>query len=194
MTDGDIANNSAAFDGGGVYLNFANLTMTGGRIANNTADRNGGAIGIPNIVCLERIDISGSAAFSNNLASAAYDRDSSDDEVYKEHIGNRVTWTSPFTQGYNNYDISYTKGTSIDVDTDPTTPPTSTPTITPSRSPSPTPSGGNSNNTGNDGLDWRVVVIVLALVIGVIVAVLIFYLPRREAKHIEEDLSDFTVV
>jgi hypothetical protein len=196
MIGGAIANNTVNFDGGGVYLYFANFTMTDGQIANNTAGRNGGGIGISNVVCLENIDISSNAVFSNNLASAAFNRASVDDEVYREHIGSRVTWTSPFTQGYNNYDISYTRGTTVDVDTidpSPTASPTNRPTASPSSSPRPTTSGGSSEK-GTGGIDWRIVVIVLAIVIGILVAVLIFYLPKREAKHIEEDLNDFTVV
>jgi hypothetical protein len=196
MTDGDIANNTASFDGGGVYLYFANFSMTGGRIANNTAGRNGGGIGISNIVCLEDIDISNNAVFSNNSASAAYDRASDDDELYRVHIGSRVTWTSPFTQGYNNYDISYTRGKQIEgtnPEPSPSASPTSSPTSRPSSSPSPTTPSGSGKDK-DTGFDWRIVVIVLAIVIGILVAVLIFYLPKREAKHIEEDLNDFTVV
>ncbi|MCL2691536.1 MAG: autotransporter adhesin family protein [Candidatus Bathyarchaeota archaeon] len=192
MQGGEIANNTAALDGGGVYIHFANFTMTDGKISNNTANRNGGGIGMSNSACLEDIDISSSAAFSNNRASAAYDRAESDDELYRKHIGSKVTWTSPFEQGYNNYDISYTKGTQIDVDdgSKPTTSPTSTPTNTPRP---PTPSD-NGSKPESDGFDWRIVVIVLAIVIALLVAALIFYLPKREAKHIEEDLNDFTVV
>jgi len=130
--------------------------------------------------------------FSNNRASAAYDRAESDDELYRKHIGSRVTWTSPFEQGYNNYDISYTKGTPIDVDDGPK--PTNSPTSTPANTPSPPATSDNGSKPESDGFDWRIVVIVLAIVIALLVAALIFYLPKREAKHIEEDLNDFTVV
>jgi hypothetical protein len=54
--------------------------------------------------------VSDGVVFSNNKAGWAYDRDAKHDEIYNSNIGSNVIWTSPFTQGYNNYDIKYTEG------------------------------------------------------------------------------------
>jgi hypothetical protein len=35
------------------------------------------------------------------------------DALYEKQIGHSVTWTTPFTQGFNNYDISYTSNTKV---------------------------------------------------------------------------------
>jgi len=43
MNGGNIANNSANYDGGGVY-NSGNFTMNGGSIANNSANYDGGGV------------------------------------------------------------------------------------------------------------------------------------------------------
>jgi hypothetical protein len=123
MSGGTVSNNEA-MHGGGIFNydgsftanSYGDFTMTGGKIVNNVASENGGGIGVfssADNVGLKRIHISDKAVFSNNRASTAYSRDTADDELYNSHIGSRATWTSPFTQGYNNYDIEYTKGTSI---------------------------------------------------------------------------------
>jgi hypothetical protein len=62
---------------------------------------------------LELLFVSNGVKFSSNYASAAYDRDTMHDNVYNSQIGNKVTWTTSFSQGYNNYDISYTTNTSF---------------------------------------------------------------------------------
>ena len=194
MSGGIVANNTAT-DGGGMYIYSGSFEMTNGRIANNTATRNGGGIGVPSRGGLERLEIFSSAIFSNNVASAAYNRSSSDDDLYRSTIGNSVTWTGSFKQGYNNYDIYYVWGSEVDVD-DPTT--STSPSPSASSSPTSTVRPTYTANptkppTTSDWFDWRIIVI-LALIIGLVVAVLVFYIPRRGAKQIEEDLGDFTVV
>jgi len=131
MSGGVISGNTASWNGGGVYS--GNFTMYDGVISDNTADRGGGVYLINGT--LFRGEISGNNAssgggvwivedfgmfsvfdgvvFSNNYASLAYDIDPIHDGIYHAQIGDNVSWTEPFTQGYNNYDISYTKGLPI---------------------------------------------------------------------------------
>jgi hypothetical protein len=194
LTNGALFNNTAVQIGGGIYTYGGNFTMTGGKISSNTA-RNGGGVGVSSLGGLEYVYIRDNAIFSNNRASTSYTRSTSHDELYNSRIGRSVTWTSPFTQGYNNYDILYTWGT-IDGDTSPSptssTKPTDSPTNTPGNTstPSSTPIVDPPGRTNI----WRIV-IVLALVVGLVVAVLVFYLPRRAGtKPAEEDLSNFTIV
>jgi len=111
MSDGEISGNTAT-NGGGVCIGNGIFKLTGGKILDNTAKRNGGGI----CIFYENLDalfVSNGAIFSNNYASTAYDRDPTHDKLYQSQIDNTVTWTTPFTQGYNNYDSSYTKGTQI---------------------------------------------------------------------------------
>ncbi|MDR0492252.1 MAG: hypothetical protein LBH74_01235 [Nitrososphaerota archaeon] len=107
-----------ATDGGGVYLfrsdidgSYGFFNMSGGVISDNTAFNNGGGIGVENLAGLEHIYVSNGAVFSNNRASAAYNRNPAHNNLYNKYIMGNVVWSSPFTQGYNNYDISYTSGT-----------------------------------------------------------------------------------
>jgi hypothetical protein len=110
----------------------------GGVISNNTAVT-GGGIGVAVVENLRGIFVSDGVTFSNNRATVAYNRASTHDSLYNSHIGSSVIWTSPFTQGYNNYDISYTSGPLFSTPT-----PSSSPTIpTPSKSPS-TPTHSSS--------------------------------------------------
>jgi hypothetical protein len=191
MTNGILLNNTATQSGGGIYTFGGNFTMTGGKISSNTA-RNGGGVGVSSLGGLEYVYVYNGAEFSNNRASVSYERSSFHNELYNSRIGNTVTWTTPFKQGYNNYDICYiwgteTGGPSSSPPPSPTssTPNTSPPTNTGSVPPNPPPGSTNI---------WRIV-IVLALVAGFVVALLVFYLPRRGgAKPVEEDLSDFTIV
>jgi uncharacterized repeat protein (TIGR02543 family) len=62
---------------------------------------------------LGRLFVSNGVVFSNNSALASYNRDPAHDAIYKAYIADSVVWSEPFTQGYNNYDISYVYGTSI---------------------------------------------------------------------------------
>jgi len=115
MSDEAVVANNTAMDGGGVYIVSPDspFYMKGGVIANNTAIRNGGGIGVSSSSRLDYVNVFDDAVFSNNRASVAYNRAPIDDSLYNSHIGSKVTWTSPFTQGYNNYDITYTYGESL---------------------------------------------------------------------------------
>ena len=106
MTGGVIANNTAMY-GGGIYVIEGNVYIRGGVISDNTASRNGGGIYVER---LDELFVSEGAVFSNNHAPVAYDRAPIDDWMYNTHIDPNVVWTSPFPQGYNNYDIGYTNG------------------------------------------------------------------------------------
>jgi uncharacterized repeat protein (TIGR02543 family) len=112
---GVIANNTARSDGGGVYVDFSeslNVILSGGKVYGNVAFGNGGGIGGTgnSIAAFERLFVGENVVFSDNRASVAYSRDSVHDGVYNAMVKGTV-WSSPFTQGYNNYDISYTTGT-----------------------------------------------------------------------------------
>lgn len=118
MSGGTISNNTAISNGGGVCNGIiANNSSTSygvamvnwGIISSNTAN-NGGGIWTHD---LSNLKVAGGVVFSGNYASVAYDRNPSDDATYVAQIGNNVKWTDFFTQGYNNYDISYTSGTQL---------------------------------------------------------------------------------
>jgi len=133
ISGGTITNNTAMY-GGGIY-NDGNVTVSGGIIAGNTATNGGGIYLLGGFVelfsglvvdnsavvdgggvwvaraNLNRLFVYDDMVFSNNRASVAYNRNPADDATYYNQIGPNVTWTNPFTQGYNNYDISYTYGT-----------------------------------------------------------------------------------
>ena len=115
MLSGIIANNTAQ-DGGGIYL--AGYSMEGsvelfrGIISDNTAVVNGGGVWVT-YLGLNRLFVFDGMIFSSNRASVAYNRNPLDDELYANQIGPNVIWTLPFTQGYNNYDISYAYGTPL---------------------------------------------------------------------------------
>jgi pilin isopeptide linkage protein len=119
MSDGAISHNSApqgtagtGGTGGGIANEmFGSISISGGKIDGNRAD-NGGGIFIQ-YKDLKKLTIGAGAVFANNSAKTAYDRNPSDNQVYDEQIKG-TKWTAPFTQGYNNYDISYTKGALIE--------------------------------------------------------------------------------
>jgi hypothetical protein len=113
MSNGVISDNVATGNGGGVYNEYGRFNLSGGKISNNSAVGNGGGIGVFDFADLELVFISGNVVFSNNRAATAHNRDPIHDSLYNSHISNTVTWTSPFIQGYNNYDISYTHGVSL---------------------------------------------------------------------------------
>ena len=114
MSGGVISGNTASNNGGGVYLGNGIFKLSGGEISKNTATHEGGGIWVDSEK-LDQLFVSNGVVFSSNHASGAYDRDSMHDSVYRSQIGNSVTWTTPFTQGYNNYDISYTTGNQVEV-------------------------------------------------------------------------------
>jgi pilin isopeptide linkage protein len=58
---------------------------------------------------LKNLHVGADVVFSGNEAEHAYKRNPADDALYSVNI-HGTTWTEPFTQGYNNYDIAYTNG------------------------------------------------------------------------------------
>jgi len=187
MSDGEIFNNTAR-NGGGAYTYGGDFSITGGKISNNTATLNGGGIGVSSLSGLEYVYVQKSVTFSDNRASTSYNRNSVHDELYRSHIGSEVTWTKPFTQGYNNYDIMYTSGSQTNNGNNPS----SKPGVSTSPSPTNTIPGSSGTTTPHSPGDgpfnpWSVGIII-ALFIGLIIAILIFYLPKR--KHATEDWID----
>jgi hypothetical protein len=121
MFGGVISGNVATWSGdvpsgygGGVYVEDGIFKLTGGEISDNIALVSGGGVGVSDVANLGKIFVSDGVIFSNNSASVAYNRNSVHDVLYNSNIGSNVTWTIPFTQGYNNYDISYTSNSPID--------------------------------------------------------------------------------
>jgi uncharacterized repeat protein (TIGR02543 family) len=131
MRDGIISNNQVAWYGGGVY-NYGVFEMFGGVISGNTAVC-GGGVYVADGICdvqsgtisgntavvdgggiwvtdtntnLDRVTVADGVVFSNNVASMSSLRHPDDTVAYNTYIKGTI-WTSPFTQGYNNYDISY---------------------------------------------------------------------------------------
>jgi len=109
-----VANNTAAYGGGGVYVTSgSNAELLGGKVSGNVASGNGGGVWITDdnfVTDFGRLSVASGVVFENNRASTAYSRASTHDAVYDAQIKSN-SWTEPFTQGYNNYDISYTAGT-----------------------------------------------------------------------------------
>ncbi|MCL2150040.1 MAG: InlB B-repeat-containing protein [Dehalococcoidia bacterium] len=117
LAGGAILGNTSDFDGGGVYALGA-FEIVAGLISGNTAGANGGGIAVSSSPSypanLGQVIIRAGAVFSDNQASALYDRAPAEDALYEAQIGTGglgVTWTSPLVQGYNNYDISYVGST-----------------------------------------------------------------------------------
>jgi LysM repeat protein len=108
-----IVNNSAV-DGGGIYFNRGpsgtygrdcRVELFGGTFLSNTALNGGGGVWIA-VEDLDLLYVYDDVVFSGNVAGAAYERAPIYDELYRARIGAGVVWSEPFTQGYNNYDIS----------------------------------------------------------------------------------------
>jgi uncharacterized repeat protein (TIGR02543 family) len=113
LSGGEISKNTAQ-NGGGVYVEWGSFNLYGGKITGNTATRNGGGVWVTDtVINFNRLTVRDGVVFSDNRALAAYNRDSAHDSTYRAYIENNVKWSEPFTQGYNNFDISYVYGTSI---------------------------------------------------------------------------------
>ena len=119
MADGAISNNvayssrSGYGNGGGAYVYGvgSSFIMFGGKISDNTASNNGGGVWITdNNTNFDKFMIPAYAfeiIFSGNRASAACNIAPIHHPEYNAYIQREAVWTEPFTQGYNNYDISY---------------------------------------------------------------------------------------
>jgi len=110
MVEGVISGN-AAVSGGGVYIGDRGVFfLNGGMVSNNRALGNGGGVWISDESAnFTRLFVSKGVVFSNNYASEAYNRNRVHDAIYAMQVKGDV-WSKPFTQGYNNYDISYVYG------------------------------------------------------------------------------------
>jgi pilin isopeptide linkage protein len=115
LIDSTMSNNTAGGNGGAIYamydasLDPVAVSVDGVSVLSaNTAGGNGGGIWVA-YENLATLDVGPSVIFSGNRASAAYNRNPIDEPTYFAHIEG-TNWTSPFPQGYNNYDIAYTNG------------------------------------------------------------------------------------
>jgi predicted outer membrane repeat protein len=96
-------------NGGAVYCSAGSLDISGSTVFDsNTATQDGGAI-YTDYTNLENVTVGPLVRFSNNSANPAYALAPKDDALYSAQIHND-TFTSPFKNAYNNYDISYTDG------------------------------------------------------------------------------------
>ena len=112
MTGGVISGNSARSSGGGVYIEQGIFRLMSGKISDNAALNSGGGVWV-DVHNFNNLFVSEGVVFENNWASAAYNRAFDHTLLYNRQIAPNVTWTTPFTQGYNNYDISNTIGAKI---------------------------------------------------------------------------------
>jgi len=108
---GVVISSNRATDGGGMYIEAGIVELLSGKISSNTASNDGGGIWLNVLDYYGRFYVADGFIFSYNHASTAYNRVSDHDGQYNTQIAKNVTWTIPFTQGYNNYDLSYTNGT-----------------------------------------------------------------------------------
>jgi len=111
MLSGVIDSNTAGL-GGGVYVSSnGNVTLLGGVLSGNVATGNGGGVWVTSsnaIADFRKLYVALGVVFSDNSASVLYDRAQEHDDVYAEKI-HGIVWSSTCTQGYNNFDISYTQ-------------------------------------------------------------------------------------
>jgi len=116
ITSGEISGNTAVL-GGGMYLggDTGSIELLDGMVLGNVASNNGGGVWVTStndVVDFERLYVGETVIFSGNRARAAYSRNSMYDAVYSDQIKS-IRWSAFLTQGYNNYDISYTSGVSL---------------------------------------------------------------------------------
>jgi predicted outer membrane repeat protein len=176
MSNGEISGNTAT-NGGGMYI-YSICRLTGGKISDNTATNSGGGVWI-HVNQLDQLFVSNGMIFSNNRATTSHDRNPEHDAIYAKQIGNSVTWTTPFTQGYNNYDIGYTNNIEL-------------PNITPDGTPGPIrtraplftvePSTPVLNDKG-EGLDFRSVSIIIAALVVALVIALLLFISKKQNKQ-----------
>jgi hypothetical protein len=105
-SNSEISGNKA-LNGGGIYLSDGLVHLYNGRVFDNYANI-GGGIWVTNTygAALDRLVVDAGVEFSDNRANRGYDRLANDDVTYSNLIKSAV-WSDPFSQGYNNYDISY---------------------------------------------------------------------------------------
>jgi uncharacterized repeat protein (TIGR02543 family) len=112
-----ISNNTAENNGGGIavfpivnagHLSTLTLSDNVSIVGNSALNGDGGGIFIPYSE-LDALYAGPNVVFANNVASQAYEIAPVDIPLYEAHIHSTV-FTIPI-YGYNNYDISYTRGT-----------------------------------------------------------------------------------
>ena len=112
----EFRENKAVVRGGGIAMNDNHsdvslaigdgVNMLGNTAGGTGATGGGGAIWVAHSK-LANLTVAPLAIFSGNRAPTGYAlRLPEDDAVYLANI-HATTWSSPFTQGYNNFDISY---------------------------------------------------------------------------------------
>jgi len=117
MRAGVIGNNTAEFNGGGVYVGSTGFfELLAGVVSNNVAGNNGGGIWITNIGDIDalgqKLYVESGVLFEDNLASVLVSLSElgvHETEVYRNQV--KVMdglWSSGQRFGINNYDISYT--------------------------------------------------------------------------------------
>ena len=109
INGGEFYENTAGDRGGFIYA-MGEIKITAGKIYKNQAGT-GGAIFTEDF---SNLYIDGdNVSFAKNKADGVYDRDPANDADYMANIVNmngQGKWTAPFTQGFNNYDISQIYG------------------------------------------------------------------------------------
>ncbi|MDR0372129.1 MAG: bacterial Ig-like domain-containing protein [Nitrososphaerota archaeon] len=113
MFDGGVISNNRAPIGGGICLSNGLVHLYSGKISDNYANI-GGGIWVTNTygATLGRLTVEADVDFSDNRANRGYNRQPADDTGYYDRI-KCVVWSDPFEQGYNNYDISYVRGSPL---------------------------------------------------------------------------------
>jgi predicted outer membrane repeat protein len=117
MRAGVIGNNTAEFNGGGVYVGSTGFfELLAGAVSNNVAGNNGGGIWITNIGDIDalgqKLYVESGVVFKDNAASVLVSLSElsvPETEVYRNQV--KVMdglWSSGQRFGINNYDISYT--------------------------------------------------------------------------------------
>jgi len=103
VSGGRITGNTAE-NGGGVYVGSGTANIASGNVVGNTATADGGGVYTEDY---DNLTVGASTIFSANRAAfSSPNRDPADDVVYATNILG-TNWTTPFTQGYNNYDINH---------------------------------------------------------------------------------------
>jgi hypothetical protein len=151
--------------------------MSNGEISGNTATNSGGGVWV-HVDQIDQLFVSNGMVFSNNRASTSWNRNSEHDAVYAKQIGSSITWTTPFTQGYNNYDIGYTNNIKPNITPDSTPGPIGT------RTPSlftVEPSTPVLSDKG-DGMNPCIGAIVGTAVAAVLVVVFLFLCLKKRGK------------
>ena len=106
FNSGTMSHNTAGTNGGAISLTgTGQIRFNSGTMSHNTAGQNGGGIHINNYA---NLFVESPAIFTNNLAASASPiRNPVNDTVYNNNI-HATSWTEPFTQGFNNFDITHT--------------------------------------------------------------------------------------